>query len=374
MLAAQVRAINVVIDYTYDTGNFFGSGNPHGAAAGAEAKATMDFAADFWSDLLADTFSAIETPPTFYSQVFNGSFTWSWSLDFRNPYDNSTIVLNDQTIVADEYRVYVGARDLPGATIGLGGPGGFDANIDFSGSFSTSEVNQINQITDDFEDDLARGQTSGFSNWGGTVTFDANANWHYDHTSQPGSGENDFLSIAVHELAHTLGFGTSTDWFDLVSNNYFVGTQAVAEYNGIVPVIGGHWGPNTNSVVLGTTTPQQANLQTSIPLGTRKLLTALDAAALEDIGWEIEVPIVYAAADFDTDGDVDASDLATLETWYGPYANGDADGDNDTDGTDFLIWQQQYTGTITPLVANVPEPTTLSLASFLTCLGLRRYR
>ena len=70
---APTHAINVVIDYSYDTGNFFGSGNPQGAAGGAQARATLEFAADFFSDVLADTFSTIETPPTFYSQVFNGS-------------------------------------------------------------------------------------------------------------------------------------------------------------------------------------------------------------------------------------------------------------------------------------------------------------
>ena len=133
---------------------------------------------------------------------------------------------------------------------------------------------------------------------------------------------------------------------------------------GIVPVIGGHWGASVDSVILGTSIAQEAAMQASSLSGTRQRLTDLDAAALEDIGWEIVVPVVYAAADFDTDGDVDADDLATLEAWYGPYTNGDADGDGDTDGADVLIWQQQYTGTITPLVATVPEPTTLCL----TCL------
>ncbi len=374
VIAPHVSAINVVIDYTYDTGNFFGSGNPQGATAGAEARATMEFAADFFSDILADSFTAIETPPTFYSQTFDGSVSWSWNLNFSNPYDNSTVTLYDQVIPEDEYRVYVGARNIPGSTIGFGGPGGWGWSSTPSGGFTQSEISQIEQISDDFAASIERGETSGFANWGGAVTFDTTAGWHYDHTTLPGFNESDFLTTVIHELAHAFGFGVSTEWNSWVSGGYFTGPKSVAENGGIVPVVGGHWASSVNSVVLGTTTPQEANLQATSLRGTRQLLTAIDAASLEDIGWEIQVPIAYAEADFDTDGDVDASDLATLEAWYGPYTNGDADDDGDTDGADYLIWQQQYTGTITPLVAEVPEPTTLSLVGFFVCLGLHRRR
>ena len=31
--------------------------------------------------------------------------------------------------------------------------------------------------------------------------------WHFDHTLDPASGKNDFYSVAVHEILHTMGFG-----------------------------------------------------------------------------------------------------------------------------------------------------------------------
>jgi len=71
------------------------------------------------------------------------------------------------------------------------------------------------------------------------------------------------------------------------------------------------------------------------------------------------------SADFDTDGDVDGSDLSTWETSFGAGAGADADGDSDSDGNDFLAWQRQFGSGVPMLSAtqNVPEPT-----SWLLCL------
>jgi fibronectin-binding autotransporter adhesin len=66
----------------------------------------------------------------------------------------------------------------------------------------------------------------------------------------------------------------------------------------------------------------------------------------------------FFSADFDDDGDVDATDLAIWQGAYNLNQLGDADGDNDSDGRDFLLWQRQFGGA--PLVAvstAVPEPS-----------------
>jgi len=67
---------------------------------------------------------------------------------------------------------------------------------------------------------------------------------------------------------------------------------------------------------------------------------------------EITTPF---SADFDGDGDVDASDLAQWDGDFGLNGLSDADGDSDSDGTDFLAWQRQFTGNLTATTA-VPEP------------------
>ncbi len=73
----------------------------------------------------------------------------------------------------------------------------------------------------------------------------------------------------------------------------------------------------------------------------------------------------FFEADFDEDGDVDATDLAIWQANYNLNQLGDADGDNDTDGKDFLIWQRQFGSA--PLVAAataVPEPSPVILCLF----------
>ncbi len=396
------EAININLNYDFDTSNFFGAGNPDGAAAGAQARASMEAAAGFFSGILDDTFSAIQTPAPFNSSVFDGTVVWQWSLNFTHPATGGNQSLVDETIAADEYRIYVGARSLAGSTLGFGGPGGFGWSSNPSGGFTSGEITQINQITADFSSAVEdRQETSGFSAWGGAVSFDSDAatNWNYDHLSQPAAGESDFYSVALHELGHTLGLGgSSTDWSAWQIGSEFRGPQALAAWKsedptaspaatGIPTVSSGdhHWKDNTpnpsspasvSSFILGSGTLQETAMDPTILSGTRKLFTNVDTLALRDIGWTVPDSVFTIPGDYDGDGDVDSADLARWSTWYGINANGDADGDGDTDGTDFLIWQQNHTGSL-PLSAttSVPEPTTLALlvGSMLLC-GFRTAR
>ena len=96
-------------------------------------------------------------------------------------------------------------------------------------------------------------------------------------------------------------------------------------------------------------------------------------------------PIALLAADFNSDDNVDAADLALWQGGFGTGTTrleGDADDDHDVDGRDFLVWQRQF-GSSAPLpIAGlaVPEPTTLiiflfaAVGLFSTSLGPRRPR
>jgi len=294
-----LQAIEITLDYLYDSNNFFGAGNPDGATAGAEAKATLEAVADYYSGILTDTFSTIQTPAPFGPGQFGGTAVWQWSLNFNDPQTGSSTTLFDETIVADEYRIYVGARSLSGNTLGVGGPGGFGWSSTPNGGFSSSEIAQLNQTTNDFSDAVEnREETSGFANWGGSVTFDndAGTNWHYDHLSQPtpGSNGNDFFSVAVHEVGHALGLGTSSEWNSLISGTSFFGSASQAEYGSPVPLACsggcGHWAEGTSSTVYGTSSIQEASLDPTLAPEVRKQLTVLDVAGLTDIGWTV-VPL-----------------------------------------------------------------------------------
>ncbi len=234
--------------------------------------------------------------------------------------------------------------------------------------FTTEEVNQLAQITNEFFGTVDnRGQgNNDFSKWGGSITFSNNAssNWNFDYRAAPLIDEDDFYSVAIHEIAHTLGFGTSEEWDSWISETSFLGPKSQSLFVGPVPLDTdlGHWQEDTYSEIYGTTSTQETALDPRLFVGDYKFFTALDAAGLDDIGWELLEPI-YEAADFSLDGYVDEYDLAVWEFDYGYSFGGDADFDGDTDGADFLLWQQQFTGT--PATLNtlnpVPEPSTVVL-------------
>lgn len=256
LATATAHAINIEFDTRYDTG----------ASILSQAQIdVLDYVANEFGTRLTDSLTA-----TSYS-----------SISFFNPGNNplnDTVSLNNQTIAADTLRIFVGASELTGSTVGFGGSGGFSG-------FG----------------DLSRGQTgAGFTDvaiWGGAITFNANTDWYVDDnpaTLEGFSGSQiDFYSVVVHELAHVLGFGISGSWNRLATSTAFSGEASIAAYEAAtgtpqtsVPLVGAsHWVEGTKSFVDGVL--QEASLDPTITTGTRKYMTDLDWAALSDLGWQV---------------------------------------------------------------------------------------
>jgi hypothetical protein len=258
-------AFNMVIDYSYDdpeTGFF---------ATHPEAKASLEAAAGFFDSIILDNLAAI-TP--------SGSNTWSES--FFNPSTGSTTNVSNPSVALGNFVVYAGAHDLGGTTLGEGGFGGFGS----SGSASWNTLVKT------------RGQTgvdavppTDFASWGGSIAFDsAGTTWHYNHTTLPSVGENDFYSVALHELGHVLGLSLSDSWSTYQSGSVFFGPNVVALTGSGVSTVSSsnfHWANGTMSMVYGTSTLQEAAMDPTLTVGTRKYFTELDVASLKDVGWMV---------------------------------------------------------------------------------------
>ena len=128
---------------------------------------------------------------------------------------------------------------------------------------------------------------TGFGPWGGSISFSNTTNWNLS-TALPGASQNDFLSVATHEISHVLGFGTSASWETYVSGTKFIGPHAEAADGGkAVPLAPGlaHWADGFKSTVNGVS--QFAEMDPYLITGTRRAFTALDYAGLEDVGWTV---------------------------------------------------------------------------------------
>ncbi|QJX00335.1 FG-GAP-like repeat-containing protein [Frigoriglobus tundricola] len=244
--ARELPAITIQIDYSYDTSGFF-TNNP-------AAQAVMQQAATQLGNSLSANLSAI-TP--------SGGNTWSAT--FNNPSTGNSVSVANLNVAANTLVVYVGAGTLTGGKIGFGTSGGMSAA-------GTSDWVNTTQT---------RG-SSGFSTWGGDIEFDKNQNWYFGQTTSGlGSTQYDFYSVALHELGRVLGIGTSNQWFSLSSGGSFHGTSAEAVYGGPVPETSTYSGWASGVTVNGA----QASMDPAIAPGQRVNWTALDAAALTDLGW-----------------------------------------------------------------------------------------
>ncbi|RLS71631.1 MAG: hypothetical protein DWI00_13105, partial [Planctomycetota bacterium] len=303
--AAAAAPINLVLDYSFDANNFFDPNSANGAAA----RAALEAAASVFEARIFDSLDAIAP---------GGSNTWT--AQFPNPATGANQDVVNLAIGANQIIVYAGGRDLTTPTLGEGGPGGWSASGNqawFDAIEGRGETGAL----------LAAGSEADFAPWGGAITFDtAGTTWNYGEAA-PTSGQNDFFSVALHELAHLLGFGTAASFENLISGLSFTGSASAALFGSNPPVDPGlgHWQNAITSTLLGTGTTQQVAMGPSITVGTRKLFTELDFAGLNDLGWDVTAPAAPTLIKTEIGGTTviegGANDTITLSLTRTPNAN-----------------------------------------------------
>jgi hypothetical protein len=273
-LAPSLPAITIQIDYTYDTSNFFNT---------PEKKAAMEAVADFYGNLISDTLLPINQAD------FPGSV---WTARPSHPGTGAIIEIPALIVPADTIIVYVGARVLGGNTRGVGGPGGW------SGGGSGSWFKRLDGRGNPGAEDVNPSLHTDFAPWGGSIAFDSASTWNFSQTQNLSGVE--FISVALHEMAHVLGVGTAESWSNRISGAFFTG-NAVLRSNGTQPAIqsgGGHFGGTTlQSPAFGSFGRAHGVSRPVLMLasftdnGTNfDVAGDLDLAALIDIGWQILPP------------------------------------------------------------------------------------
>ena len=257
--ASSARAILIDFRYDYDSSGFF---------ADQERRDRLNDAAAFFTPFLDDLAPIQPDPP------IN-----SWTADFNNPSTGAGELIDNLPVPADTLIVYVGAQNIsaPGGG-GPGGYGGVTADPSLSFGDTVAARGQAGALS---------GTPTDFGPWGGTITFDSDAPWHFGATTAGlDSSEYDFLSVAIHELAHVLGFGIAPSWdtWRPGLGLSFNGPASVDRYGGAVPLADAeHWNFGLTDVLNGTS--QEVAMDPDITVGTRKVFTRLDYAGLNDVGW-----------------------------------------------------------------------------------------
>jgi len=294
--APLAQAIEIQLDYSYDTNGFFDQPG---------AKEALRAVADYYEELLTDDLAAI---------VPGGGN--SWTAFTSNPATGGDLDIDNLVVPEDTVVVYVGGRDMStsesSGPLGRGGPGGYSVSgsqafVDaVAGRGQPGAGNQNSSFDTDF------------GPWGGALSFNSHYNWNFDVDERTDDFGFDFVATALHEFGHLFGVGTAAFWDNQINpSGEFAGSFSVASFGGNVPVQpgGAHWqndgacepplgyDPDNPLNVLSRTygsfgadhgVNQIARMDPqTCPYYRDSILvmTDLDLAGLRDIGWEIDVPV-----------------------------------------------------------------------------------
>lgn len=249
----DLPSVTFRFDYSLDTAGFF---------AAPERRAALEQAGFAITNQLNDSLAAVRP---------SGSNAWSVTL--TNPATGQVVSKTGLNVAADEIVVYATGSAFSGGQLGATAPTTYTA---------TGTAEWLAAVKN-------RGEATGeFAPWGGMVSFGTGVSWHFG-TGAPPATAYDFRSVAQHELLHVLGFGAGNPAFErLVSGGFYRGAYATAIAGAPIPVGGegghpDHWAATVRS---HGAVPVMAD---DLRPGEARLVTALDYAALVDLGWQVDL-------------------------------------------------------------------------------------
>ena len=235
---------NIELDYRYDKFGFFN--NPL-------RREVLTAAANQWSSIINDDFDPIPAGSIF---------------EIRHPSIDGAqveIVLEDDI---DDLIIFVGARDISGNTIGLGGPSGYSLIGD---QYSL-------RVSDNFR---GMGPSLNYEPWSGVLTFDTSVNWNFS-LELPEENQDDLYTVALHEIGHVLGIGTSSTFKSLISGQDFVGNNTIALNSDALPL------SKDKSHVADDINGNNVLMDPTTAIGDRVQISEIDKAILSDLGYLID--------------------------------------------------------------------------------------
>jgi len=298
-------ALQITVDFRYDTW----------VSVDPVRRAAIEAAAAEVSRVVTTPLNAIDlTTPAVYQHPV-GSSNAELRINGTQASIPEVVTPNDTpytALAADQYVVFVGSAPLSGPTVAWGGngwehgyqviPQGLANAADFTASLE-HVVAQANpnwgrgdaapNVWGQDWADLLSGVIPGIppivSRFGpifGGVTFDTGENWNPDS----------LYSTAMHEILHTLGFGTSNLYTDLVSGGEWLGVHArmLNGGSGLGILDNDHLRGNLLSPRI-TDGVLQTPVMAAYTTGARRELTLMDLAILQDLGYTI-IPEPASAA------------------------------------------------------------------------------
>lgn len=291
--------------------------NPDDAFFTPQARATLNQAAADVSAVITTTLASLNTN-SFLGTNGSTSIAANWTATYYDPYAAEDFkTLDTFDFAAGEYRIFVG-RNVPENpnVAAVGGPAGVGINFEQEG-----EPSEFAGAVADLQNASNAGMTRGgpvyntlngsvslgaenvpfglqFGYTVGSLSINPNVSWHFDLTA-PEAGKIDFYSVALHEILHAVGFGTSPAWAAAIDGTNWLGENVISllgSGTNLVspggdhltqtltghPLINGEYDYGIN---------QQVAMAPGIAPGARNYLTDVDVAFLRDLGWEtIAVP------------------------------------------------------------------------------------